>query len=289
MGTSTRKATYLRNVGLRINEERNAKGYKSQAAFAQAIETNPETVGRWERGQNEPGAYSLDLMASLGLDVAYVMTGKRSSASPALSSIHRDALSVRGLHWEAGDHQSEVGLSPLGLAWVLNYFDEIGEPLAWSVEGLAKLADYQPESFRDLNLQVVKLMPQPGKAYSHLLFYLRKTPPYTPWSISPSEGLKARYELDALSTSLPIVFPDNGNYLTPVLLIPDDMRDVLAQGHVVRVSNASVLVESPSLPPVQSGRQTSIVVHGDVGQQVSGNAVISGSQTFHVGSAKNRK
>lgn len=274
--------------GGRLKEERSRLDF-SQGALAEAAGVSREMLGKYERGAADPGASVLVALAAVGLDVGYVLTGRRSPISPQLSAAQREALAARGIQCGVGERQNEIVINPVGLVWVLNYSDALGEPLVWSIESLAKLAVYQPDSLRDLNLQVVKLMPEPGKTYSQLLFYLRKTPPYTPWSIAPSEGLKPRYELDAMSTTLPIVFPDSGDYLTPVLVIPDEMRDVLDQGHVVRVSDASVLVESPLLAPVQSGRQTSIVVHGDVGQQVSGNAVISGSQTFHVGSAMKRR
>lgn len=275
-------------AGARLSEERDRIGL-SQQGLSDASGVARNMLSRYERAVAEPGASALIALAAVGLDVGYVLTGRRSPISPQLSAAQREALAARGIQCGVGERQNEIVINPVGLVWVLNYSDALGEPLVWSIESLAKLAVYQPDSLRDLNLQVVKLVPEPGKAYSQLLFYLRKTPPYTPWSISPSEGLKTRFELDALSTTLPIVFPDSGDYLTPVLVIPDEMRDVLDQGHVVRVSDASVLVESPLLAPVQSGRQTSIVVHGDVGQQVSGNAVISGSQTFHVGSAMKRR
>lgn len=275
-------------AGARLSEERDRIGL-SQQGLSDASGVARNMLSRYERAVAEPGASALIALAAVGLDVGYVLTGRRSSASPQLSASQREALAAKGIQWGVGERQDVVAINPVGMAWVLNYADSLGKPLDWSVENLAKMAEFRPESLRDLNLQVVKLMPEPGKTYSQLLFYLRKTPPYTPWSISPSEGLQRRYELDALSTSLPIVFPERGDYLTPLLFIPDEMREVLDQGHVVRVSDASVFVESPLLAAVQSGRQTSIVVHGDVGQQVSGNAVISGSQTFHVGSPKKQR
>lgn len=73
----------MSDFGARLREQRKAKGFQQQEALASALETNTETVGRWERGTSEPGIYLLCQLAELGMDVGYMLWGKKTALARA--------------------------------------------------------------------------------------------------------------------------------------------------------------------------------------------------------------
>lgn len=77
------------SVGSRLREERERLGL-SQAAFGKLAEVSLRTEQDWERGVSSVRADFLSVVASHGVDVLYVITGKR--ASEGLDPLRRAVL-----------------------------------------------------------------------------------------------------------------------------------------------------------------------------------------------------
>ncbi|MGC6371877.1 helix-turn-helix domain-containing protein [Pseudomonas sp. K2I15] len=79
------------NIGARLKAERVRLGY-SQAALGKVggVETNAQ--GRYENGVRFPRADYLALIAAAGIDVLFVITGKRSKNDNADSAKAAEAL-----------------------------------------------------------------------------------------------------------------------------------------------------------------------------------------------------
>lgn len=82
----------FKQIGERLREERTRIAY-SQIAFSDACEINRGTLSNWEKGDQTPSAAALGVMATLGVDVLYVVTGQRANASEStLAPAERDLL-----------------------------------------------------------------------------------------------------------------------------------------------------------------------------------------------------
>lgn len=68
--------------GARLREERLRVGF-SQVDFAESCKSSRNALVQWERGDAAPNAAVLSLMADAGIDVLFVVTGKRSNESEA--------------------------------------------------------------------------------------------------------------------------------------------------------------------------------------------------------------
>ncbi len=53
----------------------------SQIAFSEACDVNRGTLATWEKGEQTPTAAVLSVMARLGVDVLYIVTGQRAPLS----------------------------------------------------------------------------------------------------------------------------------------------------------------------------------------------------------------
>ncbi|MFT0531622.1 helix-turn-helix domain-containing protein [Castellaniella hirudinis] len=65
-------------IGMRLREERERLGY-AQPAFAEIAGSKKRTLIDWEKGVSSPTAVQLAELAKVGVDVLYVLTGKRSN------------------------------------------------------------------------------------------------------------------------------------------------------------------------------------------------------------------
>lgn len=65
------------SLGARLKEERKRLGY-NQSDFAELVGSSYKSQLRWEKDESSPSADALNIWASIGLDVLYVVTGKRS-------------------------------------------------------------------------------------------------------------------------------------------------------------------------------------------------------------------
>lgn len=66
----------------------------SQTAFAKIAGTTKQTLFSWETGKTFPNANQLALLADAGVDVNYILTGIRSTASPWISESDREACNT---------------------------------------------------------------------------------------------------------------------------------------------------------------------------------------------------
>lgn len=98
------------NLNERIKEERERLGF-SQTAFAALAEASKHSQINWEKGVGTPTAAVLAAWAAHGLDVLYVVTGRRMGAAaapqpaPVGPVLSRRALAVAD-HF---DNTSEAG------------------------------------------------------------------------------------------------------------------------------------------------------------------------------------
>jgi transcriptional regulator with XRE-family HTH domain len=86
--------------GVRLREERERLGL-SQAALGDLVGAAKRTVVEWEKDTTSPTGHALERLASHGMDVSYVVTGKRSGGgfwpaqAPQLSTGGAENLIVR--------------------------------------------------------------------------------------------------------------------------------------------------------------------------------------------------
>lgn len=66
-------------IGDRLREERERIGL-TQPTFAAAAKASKRTVIEWEKGATSPSAVQLAALSTIGIDVGYVLTGKRPGA-----------------------------------------------------------------------------------------------------------------------------------------------------------------------------------------------------------------
>lgn len=80
-------------IGERLKEERKRLGF-SQPAFAALVEASKSSQASWEQEIAYPNAKALEVWARLGMDVAYVLTGKPSAGTESLTSDEREMLAL---------------------------------------------------------------------------------------------------------------------------------------------------------------------------------------------------
>ncbi|WP_218240460.1 helix-turn-helix domain-containing protein [Comamonas fluminis] len=81
-------------IGERLREERLRLGI-SQVDFAAACDASRNALLQWEKGETAPNAGVLALMAGLGVDVLYVVTGTKAGESDStLAPQERDLLHI---------------------------------------------------------------------------------------------------------------------------------------------------------------------------------------------------
>lgn len=71
-------------IGTRLREERERLGL-TQEAFAVAGNAARRTLIDWEKNVSSPTAVQLSALSAIGVDVLYVVTGKRSSTTSSLA------------------------------------------------------------------------------------------------------------------------------------------------------------------------------------------------------------
>lgn len=72
-----RKNSQISNVGERLLEERKRLGL-TQEQLAEASNRHKQTVLNYENGKRSPDAEYLGSLAGIGMDIGYVVTGRRS-------------------------------------------------------------------------------------------------------------------------------------------------------------------------------------------------------------------
>lgn len=81
----------LQQIGERLRGERARLGL-SQVAFSDACGVNRGTLATWEKGEQTPTAAVLAVMAGLGIDVLYIVTGRSAPQGGASLSPQEVAL-----------------------------------------------------------------------------------------------------------------------------------------------------------------------------------------------------
>lgn len=71
-------------LGNRLREERDRVGM-TQPVFAEAVGAKKRTLIDWEKGVSSPTATQLEALAAIGVDVLYVLTGRRAPAVNGLA------------------------------------------------------------------------------------------------------------------------------------------------------------------------------------------------------------
>jgi transcriptional regulator with XRE-family HTH domain len=225
-------------IGSRLREERERLGL-SQEELAAVGGVTKRTQHMWERGDQTPNGEVLSLAAAHGVDVLYVLTGRREAASVPSTDLSNDQqLNARGIYLVNELGRNEAELSPLGLMWLLNFEREqpaSGRRAAFGHSLLVRVATYVPEHLRALNVQAVKLRPYGEKTYYQLLFYLDKTPPASPYTFEPVAGLEQRIYFDnSTGHTLPIRLMESESQTTPVLVFTPDEVKRLKAGDICR-------------------------------------------------------
>src|SRR5258707_571156 len=67
------------HIGERLRQER-LRLDVAQLAMADACDVSRGTLATWEKGEQSPNAAALAVMAGLGVDVMYVVAGKKATA-----------------------------------------------------------------------------------------------------------------------------------------------------------------------------------------------------------------
>lgn len=73
-------------LGNRLREERDRIGM-TQPVFAEAAGAKKRTLIDWEKGVSSPTANQLEALSEIGVDVLYVLTGRRATAANGLAAM----------------------------------------------------------------------------------------------------------------------------------------------------------------------------------------------------------
>ena len=94
-------------IGERLKDERQRIGV-GQVSLADSCDISRSTLATWEKGDQSPSATALGVMAGLGIDVLYVITGNRAGQSEmTLAPAERDLLSA----WRQADAKGRALLA----------------------------------------------------------------------------------------------------------------------------------------------------------------------------------
>lgn len=97
------------SIGDRLREER-FRIDAQQTDFAESCGVSRRTLSSWENGEATPNASVLALMAGLGVDVLYVVTGEKAAASGStLAPGERDLLQA----WRNGTTDGRIALEAM--------------------------------------------------------------------------------------------------------------------------------------------------------------------------------
>lgn len=96
-------------IGDRLRDER-LRIDMQQIDFADSCGVSRRTLSSWENGEATPNAAALGVMAALGVDVLYVVTGQRAEASEmTLAPAERDLLQA----WRNGSLDGRTALEAM--------------------------------------------------------------------------------------------------------------------------------------------------------------------------------
>lgn len=100
------------HLGQRLKEERLRINF-SQLAMADSCSVNRNTLAAWEKGEQVPNAVALAVMDRLGLDVLYIVVGRRAGdASTPLPTAEQELLAA----WRSSSAKGRVALAAMAEA-----------------------------------------------------------------------------------------------------------------------------------------------------------------------------
>lgn len=169
----------------------------------------------------------LQQVATIGVDVAYVVTGERASVETGLSLPKGAAVS-----------NGQVLLRPWHLGMMLNMRAERGKnrPLLWGPALLQAVQGYQPRDPRDLVIQPFTQLAKHNRKRVALALYLLSNSPGEPWFIWPDQGLEHDlFPLDTGEDTLPFFIPEANGAPAPALLLGGEDLAQLRMGAAVVV------------------------------------------------------
>lgn len=150
-------------------------------------------------------------VATIGVDVAYVVTGERSGSAAKAK--------LPGSFYE---YNGQVMLTPQQLCRLLNMWAEQGKGnrLLWGEALLIALDGYQPKQPDELVIQRFVQHCRHGRRREVLALYLATNTPGVPWFIWPSEEpANGVFHLDTGEDTLPFVVPDVKSMPAPALAL----------------------------------------------------------------------
>ncbi|WP_407714192.1 helix-turn-helix transcriptional regulator [Comamonas testosteroni] len=96
-------------IGERLRDER-LRIDMQQIDFADSCGVSRRTLSSWENGEATPNAAALAVMAAIGVDVLYVVTGQRANASEStLAPAERELLQA----WRNGSPDGRNALEAM--------------------------------------------------------------------------------------------------------------------------------------------------------------------------------
>ena len=260
------KSMNISIIGERLRSERERLKL-SQDALASFGGVKKLTQLGYEKGSSYPNADYLAKVAEVGVDVAYVVLGKRLEPVAIQAAPMTDEethtlmlLQNRGIYPEG--HSCRLSLE--GLVLVLEYIREVkrGKAIALTEAELAKIALFSPADGRAWVFHPVTLTPRPdGPTSQTLLVYRRKTPVSVAWQLGPFDTkVPDRFDVSGWPAfPIKIRVEADGTEYSCQLDIALDHMDEIARGRplgvgAVSLEQAQALIASDaayvnSLPP----------------------------------------
>lgn len=282
------------NIGDRLRSERERLKL-SQAALAERGGVKALTQHSYEKGSSYPNADYLSKVVECGVDVFYVVTGKRLPAARPSGNDPTETvllLQNRGIYPD-GRGGGTVNLA--GLALLLDYARGANgtKPIALTEKVLAKVARYSVVDARPWLLQPVALQPRKGGPTSHtVLVYREKTTVSLVWQLGPFPGdipprielmghhdfpLKWRADDEDNEDRWELDLSSDGSFK-----VLDSGETLKAQGITVQSAGGHVRLAKA----MATYESTPVHIGGDVGQLVNGDQTVTAPMTFNVGSKR---
>lgn len=119
----------VEQIGVRLKNER-LRLDLSQLTFAEQCGVSRSTLAAWEKGEQTPSAAVLSVMAGIGVDVLYVVTGSQSSEPVDHATQQYSVESFKTSVVRSMDLFSAQGVSRLKQARALAQLTEVALDIA---------------------------------------------------------------------------------------------------------------------------------------------------------------
>lgn len=280
----------VENLHDRIRLELERLGLTQAEAARRMGEPDSQNLRDVCSGRKRVTAEFLTKLATIHVDVLFVLTGQKDSASAIkheaeMQSLRR--LQNRGIY---PDGEGGGRVSSAGLALLLDYVRESKDnrTTKLTAKELQKVSSFVPKDAREWLLQPVALTPyKEGKSNHVLLIFRRRTPVSVVWKIGPFPGqIPSRIDLTT-DSELPLKSTgddEDDDVRWQLDLTLDGAHGNLLQGVELRANPIPIDFAHKKMA-VQ--KIVNVQVGGDVGQSIAGDATFSAPVSF--GSPKARK